>query len=117
MLYTSEGATGYSSASQSNNDNDDDASEETRIMQQDAGSISTDIKSANLCTILESDLRCATSQSKVDKARVTLADLTKYNFELVLGQENNAATLRKYLRQECLYVFMKGGLISNNNSL
>ena len=56
MLYTSEGATGYSSASQSNNDNDDDAYEETRIMQQDAESTSTDIKIVNLCKMLESDL-------------------------------------------------------------
>ena len=65
--------------------------------------------------MLNENLRCTTcQQSKVNTAKVTLADLTKYNLELVVGHENDAATLQKYLRHERLHVMMKEGLISRN---
>ena len=94
--YASQGVPGYSSASQSNR-LDDDASEERRIMEHDAQSTSTDKKSVNLCRMLESELGIgiAISKSKVNKAKVTLADLTQYNLELVSGQESDANILRK----------------------
>ena len=76
--YSSEGIPGYSSVSQSSINNDNDASEETRIMDQDAEATSIDVKSIDLYAMLEKYLRCTTcQQSKVNTAKVTLADLTK----------------------------------------
>ena len=116
--YASQGVPGYSSTRQSNSI-DDDASEERRIMERDAQSTSTDKKNVDLCQMLESEMSMglASSNSKVNKAKVTLADLTQYNLELVSGQESDANILRKYLRHERLYMMMKEGSISNNNSL
>ena len=112
------GIPGYSSVSQSSINNDNDASEETRIMDQDAEATSIDVKSIDLCAMLEENLRCTTcQQSKVNTAKVTLADLTKYNLDLVVGHESDATTFQKYLRHERLRVMMKEGLISRNNSL
>ena len=76
------------------------------------------MKSIDLCKILETELECATGEAnEVNEAKVTLADLTKYNLQLVSGHESNATTLRKYLRHERLYKMMRGGLISSNSSL
>jgi len=61
---------------------------------------------------------CTTCQQpKVNTAKVTLADLTKYNLDLVVGHESDTTTFQKYLRHTCLHVMMKEGLISRNNSL
>ena len=115
--YSSEGIPGYSSVSQSSINDVNDASEETRIMNADTET-STDTKSIDLCAMLNENLRCTScQQSKVNTAKVTLADLTKYNLDLVVGHENDAATLQKYLRHERLHVMMKEGLIPSNTSI
>ena len=92
-------------------------------MKKDTESISEDIKSIALCEILEEfrltkawKEKVKNRQSKMNKANVTLADLTQYNLESVTGQMSNESSLQKYLRHEHLYV-MKGGSISNNKCL
>ena len=55
--------------------------------------------------------------SKVNRTKVTLADLTKYNQELVTGKESNKEILRRYIRHERLDRMMQGGLLSKENSL
>ena len=65
-------------------------------MEHDTQSTSADKTSVDLCRMLESELGMgiAISKSKVNKVKVTLADLTQYNLELVLGQESDANILR-----------------------
>jgi len=108
---------GYSSSNEPNTN--EDAVEESRLMQEDAVS-SKDIKSISICAkmeILFVEARIGEGSSKVNKTKVTLADLTKYNQELVTGKESNEEILRKYIRHECIYRMMEGGLLSKENSL
>ena len=92
-------------------------------MKEDAALTSEDTKSISLCAKMETLLvqgrkdEASESGAKVNRTKVTLADLTKFNHELVTGQESNKYTLRKYLGRERLYEMMKGGLLQRENSL
>lgn len=46
-----------------------------------------------------------------------MKDINDYNLEMVTAKDSNKVCLRKYLRHERLYRMMKGGVISNDNSL
>ena len=71
-------------------------------MEEDTVSTSEDTKSISLCAKMETLLvearndEVSNSGAKVNKSKVTLADLTNHNLELVTGQESNEYALRKY---------------------
>ena len=92
-------------------------------MEEDTVSTSEDTKIISLCAKMETLLvearndEVSNSGAKVNKSKITLADLTNHNLELVTGQESNEYALRKYIRHKRLYGMMKGGLLSKENSL
>ena len=51
------------------------------------------------------------------KTKVTMADITQYNLDLVLRCSGNKEALRKYLRHGHLYKMMRQGLISKNKRI
>jgi len=113
---------GYSeSTSRGNNVNDDDAIEESRIMHEDAETSTEDVKSIDLCNrmngYLNNEKQDISCDAKISKSKVTLKDLTDYNLDLVDAKDSNEITLQKYARHERVYLMMKDGHLSNDNSM
>jgi len=106
--------------SESTSRGDDDAIEESRIILEDAQS-TEDVKSIDLCTrmddYLKNEKQSVGGDTKENKAKVTLKDLTDYNLELVNGNDSDETILRKYIRHERLYGLMKDGYLSKDNSM
>ena len=104
---------GYSSSSRSDTSNSGDDTGGGMIIQGDDVSTSEDTKSFSLCEKMETLLVEArnddvcNSGAKVNKSKVTSADLNNHNLELVTGQESNRYALEQYIQ----------GIFSKENSL